>query len=79
MLISFIAGAVDRSRNIAEVAQKPREATEPHITKKVAEPATGGGMAAKPDIDEKSLEKFLAVYKRVLSASVRDRAQAVVL
>jgi hypothetical protein len=37
LLISFIAGAVDRSRNVAEVAQKPQQATEPHKTKEVGE------------------------------------------
>jgi hypothetical protein len=30
----------------------------------VAEPATGGGMVATPDIDEESLEKFVAAYKQ---------------
>jgi hypothetical protein len=64
LLISFIAGAVDRSRNVADVAQKPREATEPHKTKKVAEPATGGCKAATPDIDEEWLERFVAAYKQ---------------
>jgi hypothetical protein len=32
--------------------------------KKVVEPATGGCKAATPDIDEKSLEKFVTAYKQ---------------
>jgi hypothetical protein len=64
LLISFIAGAVDRSRNVAEVAKKPQQATELHKTKKLAEPATGGCKVATPDIDEKSLEKFVTAYRQ---------------
>ncbi len=64
LLISFIAGAVDKSHNVAEVAQKPQQATRPHITKKVAKTATGGCKVATPDIDEKSLERFVTAYKQ---------------
>jgi hypothetical protein len=66
LLISFIAGAVDRSSDIdmADVVQKRRQATEPHKTKKVAEPDTGGCKSATPDIDEKSLDRFVTAYKQ---------------
>jgi hypothetical protein len=41
-----------------------RKPLSQHKTKKVVEPATGGFKAATPDIDEESLEKFVAAYKQ---------------
>ena len=64
LLIPFIAGTVDRSRNVVGVAQKPQQATEPHKTKKVAEPVTGGWKVATPHIDEESLDRFVTAYKQ---------------
>ncbi len=50
LLISFIAGAVDRSQVAAGVAQKSGR-------------ATSGGKIAIPDIDEGTLKKFVKAYK----------------
>lgn len=61
LLISFIAGVVDRPREVAEMAHMPLKTTEPP---KMAEPATDGCARATPDIDEEALERFVASYKQ---------------
>lgn len=63
LLISFIAGAVDRSKEVVQVAKKPGVAIGPPNPIQATEPATGGGKEATSEINEETLEKFVAAYR----------------
>ncbi len=63
LLISFIAGAVDRLEVMAGVAQKSGVATGPPNPNRMAEPATGGKKEATPEINNDTLVRFMASYK----------------